>query len=246
MMMELQRKHEDERYNFHVENERDITEVPEANESEPEISKQESETPKAKTEVQTNVPTPGKKRRNRQKERLAKREAEIARIKQEALQETTIDYGKIERDQIDMKLAKLQMKEHDVKPDGHCLFASILHQLQINDLVNETNDDIYKLRGLIGDHILANKDDFLPYLIDEGDDINSYVKSIKETAKWGGDVEIMAVCQLYDCQVCIMMSEQQDPIVFNDKGKNVINLVYFKHYYSLGEHYNSIYNDARD
>ena len=105
-----------------------------------------------------------KKRRNRQKERLAKRDAEIAKIKEEAKLEAAKqpNLKKIEQDALNQLYQINKVKEFDIKPDGHCLFASILDQLKLrhNDVDPDLN--VSKLRTLSCNYIRANKDDFIP------------------------------------------------------------------------------------
>lgn len=74
-----------------------------------------------------------KKRRNRQKERLAKRDAAIAKMKEEAALEASKqpDLKKMEQESIDQLCELKKLKQFDIQPDGHCLFASILDQLKL-------------------------------------------------------------------------------------------------------------------
>lgn len=204
--------------------------------------------PVASTPVPTQEP---KKRRNRQKEKLAKREAEIEKMKEEARKEAALqpNLQKIEQDAIDQFCEINKVKQIDIKPDGHCLFASILDQLQIrHPKFNESYPgcDIYKLRSLSCDYIRAHKDDFIPYLFDETtmqiQNIDEYTKEMETTAKWGGEIEILALSKVFDCSISIMFSDRPQQ-KFNDTGKlPELKLVYYKHSYSLGEHYNSLHD----
>lgn len=214
----------------------------------------------------TNDITP-KKRRNRQKERLAKRDAEIAKIKLEAQLEANEqpNLQKIEQDSIDQLCTVLKLKQFDIKPDGHCLFASILDQLKYRkiDITNINTDDninqnimdndksiddytVYDLRKLSCNYISNNKDDFIPYLFDENtmtlQDIDKYIEEMSTTAKWGGEIEILALSKIFNCPISILISGQSKHLV-NESGENSeLKLVYYKHSYSLGEHYNSLHD----
>ncbi|CCD23201.1 deubiquitinase OTU2 NDAI_0B01670 [Naumovozyma dairenensis CBS 421] len=197
-----------------------------------------------------------KKRRNRQKEKLAKRDAEIARMKEEARLEASKqpDLKKIEQDSLNHLYQLNKVKEFDIQPDGHCLFASILDQLQIRHKKNITEKDnpkykdldVYKLRKLACDYIRENKNDFIPYLFDESTmslkDIDEYTKEMETTAKWGGEIEILALSKVFDCPISILMSGRATHKV-NEQGTNPeLKLVYYKHTYALGEHYNSLHD----
>ena len=214
----------------------------------------DSQIPETETETEPITTTPTqqpKKRRNRQKEKLAKREAEIERMKEEARKEAELqpNLQKIEQDAVDKFCEINKVKQFDIKPDGHCLFASILDQLKLrhlNFIENHSNYDIYKLRSLSCDYIRAHKDDFIPYLFDEKtmqiQDIDEYTKEMETTAKWGGEIEILALSKVFDCPISIMFSDRPQQ-KFNETGKlPELKLVYYKHSYSLGEHYNSLHD----
>lgn len=185
-----------------------------------------------------------KKRRNRQKEKLAKREAEIARMKEEAQKEADEqpDFKQIENDAI-LELCNIKkLKPYDIQPDGHCLFASILDQIKVRH--GDETLDVYKLRNMACDYIMENKDDFIPYLFDESTmslkDINEYTEEMRNSAKWGGEIEILALSKVLDCPISVLMAGRAVHIVNEDGSKPELKLVYYKHSYALGEHYNSL------
>lgn len=191
-----------------------------------------------------------KKRRNRQREKLAKREQEIAQIKETARKEALLqpNLQKLEQDSIDLLCDTLKLKQVDIKPDGHCLFASILDQLKYrkNPLLIDDEYDVYKLRKLACQYINDHKDDFIPYLFDETtmqlQDIDEYINEMQNTAKWGGEIEIISLANIFDCPISILISGAATHKI-NESGTNPeLKLVYYKHTYSLGEHYNSLHD----
>ncbi|CAI4063405.1 hypothetical protein SKDZ_08G0290 [Saccharomyces kudriavzevii ZP591] len=191
-----------------------------------------------------------KKRRNRQKERLARRDAAIVKIKEEAAMEASKqpDLKKIEQESIDQLCELFKLKQVDIQPDGHCLFASILDQLKLRHDPEELYSDlnVMKLRSLSCNYVQEHKDDFVPYLLDEQtmqiQDIDEYTKEMEHTAQWGGEIEILALSRVFDCPISILMSGR--PVqIYNEEGKKAeLKLVYYKHTYSLGEHYNSLHD----
>ncbi|CDO96507.1 unnamed protein product [Kluyveromyces dobzhanskii CBS 2104] len=208
----------------------------------------------------------GKKRRNRQKEKLAKRDAEIAKIKEQALEEAAEqpNLKEIEQNSLDKVCEVLHLEQFDIQPDGHCLFSSILDQVKLrhqgeNSVVSDyhfpteytgtksvTEMDIYSLRSLSSSYIRENRDDFIPYLFDENTmtvkDVDEYTKTMESTAQWGGEVEILALSKVLDCTISILMSGRSTYKI-NEAGKNPeLKLVYYKHSYTLGEHYNSLHD----
>jgi len=203
-------------------------------------------------------PTPGKKR-NRQKERLARRQAEKDKVREEALAEAadTVDYRQIEIDSMNQLLSMNGLEIHEIKPDGHCLFASIRHQLdqrhqglELQDVelnehnINQILYDVEKLRKLAGEYILENRDEFIPFLFDEqtGEirDIEDYVHELTTTAMWGSDMEILALAKVFNCPIHIYMAGASTIEINQDGNLPKLLLGYFKHSYGLGEHYNSL------
>lgn len=205
-----------------------------------------------------------KKRRNRQKERLAKREQEIARLKEEAAKEAAVqpNFKKIEQEALDQLCAIAHLKQVDIQPDGNCLFASVLDQLQLRHnsglpidfppSYTGTKDhnalDVSALRSLCACYIRDHRNDFIPYLFDENTccvkDIDEYTKTIEETAEWGGEVEILALAKIFKCCISVMMSGRATYKMNEEASENPeLKLVYYKHSYALGEHYNSLHDN---
>lgn len=184
-----------------------------------------------------------KKKRNRQKERLERRKQEIEKIKQEAIKESanSIDYRKLEQESMEKILSMNNLQLYEIKPDGHCLFASIQDQLLIH---HNKSIEIQELRNLAGDYILENQNDFIPFLIDEetGElkNINDYVEELKSTAMWGSDMEILALANIFNCPIIVYMAGSSELKINPDGELKELNLGYFKHSYGLGEHYNSL------
>lgn len=200
---------------------------------------------------------PGPKRRNRQKERLAKRKAEIERMQTEAREETanSIDYRQMEVDSMNQLLAINDLKLYEIKPDGHCLFASIQDQLQQRHHIDKT---IQELRDLSAEYILSHRDDFVPFLFDEQTceirDVDDYCRELTSTAMWGSDMEILALAKVFNCCIAIHMAGAATLKINEEANANVetneddvygkqqpeLQLGYYKHSYGLGEHYNSL------
>lgn len=182
------------------------------------------------------------KKRNRAKERLAKRQAQVDAIRAEALSEAaaTPDYRAIEAETMNQLLVNRELKLHEIQPDGHCLFRSISDQLLLR---HETNVSVQDLRTAAAKHIRDNRDEFVPYLFDEETmairDPEDYTKELETTAMWGSDMEILALARVYGCPVEVLTAGSA-PITFNAEGENPKLLIaFYKHTYGLGEHYNS-------
>lgn len=196
----------------------------------------ESHTVEEKTESPEET-VPQAPRKNRQKERLARRAAKEQELRDQALEElkNQPDLRAEEEAAMSSKLNKLGLVVHEIKPDGHCLFASIQHQLGSR---YDTKTTISELREAAAAYIRAHGDDFVPFLMAEGRDLDEYTKELESTAMWGSDMEILALSNIHNLASTVVQADSS--VTINEDGKNPIYLGYYRHSYGLGEHYNSL------
>ncbi|KAH3664348.1 hypothetical protein WICMUC_005733 [Wickerhamomyces mucosus] len=182
-------------------------------------------------------------KRNRQKERLAKRAALVEEQKEQARQEASLqpNLKEIEQENIDQLCKIAKLKQYDIQPDGNCLFASISDQLKYRQGIEVS---IKELRVKATDHIKSDPETFTPYLFDEATmslkNIDEYCDTIANTAAWGSDLEILALAKEFNSPISIMMSGRSTLKIYEDGANEELKLVYYKHTYALGEHYNSL------
>lgn len=205
-------------------------------------SLQLSEPEQASNEISAgNIPSPPARKRNRAKEKLAKRKEQEAAVRAQAAQEAAgeVDYRKIESDLMERLLEARNLDLQEIQPDGHCLFRSIQDQLQWRYGVEASVSD---LRKSAADYIRSQPDDFIPYLFDETTlsvrDIFEYTKELEETAMWGSDMELLALSKTYNTAIRVLVAGSA-PIVFNEGEDKELVVAFYKHLYGLGEHYNS-------
>lgn len=186
-----------------------------------------------------------KSRKNRQKERLARRKAKEEQIRSEAMKEAAnqVDYRQIELDTIEKILSQHGLEMFEIKPDGHCLFASVQDQLKCRHNKDTTVQD---LRDQAAAYMKENADTFVPFLFDEETnslrDLDAYTAELTSTAMWGSDMEILALAKFYDCPISVYIAGSST-LNINEEGLNPeLKLAYLKHSYGLGEHYNSLRN----
>jgi len=202
---------------------------------------------------------PKKKKPNRAKARLARRAAEQASIIAEAEREAANapNPREIERERMATQLQKHGLALHEIRADGHCLYAAVADQLQTRELglkprtgvmINgegdreaNTKPDAYKtVRHAAADWIQGHADDFSGFMEDP---LPEHVRKIRETGEWGGHLELLALARTYGLRICVLHSDGQvDRIEAGDevKEKEEIWLGYYKHSHGLGEHYNSL------
>ncbi|CAJ2502943.1 Uu.00g103370.m01.CDS01 [Anthostomella pinea] len=224
-----------------------------------------SATPSIPSPSESEPPTQGKKR-NRQKDRLARRAAEQEAAAAAAEQEATgmTDHRKIEKKYLHAEFEAHGLVEKDIEPDGHCLFAAVADQLSQRGipLVSASNIDTkgvprYRIvRRAATDYMLAHADDFAPFL-DGGEDLEGYTSKIRDTAEWGGHLELMALARRYAVEIKVLQDGRTETIAPDEGSKGDADakkkmkmegegdekriwLAYYRHGYGLGEHYNSL------
>ncbi|KAI1140307.1 cysteine proteinase [Hypoxylon sp. FL0543] len=192
------------------------------------------------------------KKRNRQKERMARRAAEQEAAAEAAEQEAAnmTDHRKIEKTYLLKEFKVNNLVEKEIQPDGHCLFSAIADQLLTRGVPlgpeTETKDKPpYKIvRKAATDYMEAHPDDFAPFLEEP---LGSYVPKIRDTAEWGGQLELSALANAYSVEIKVLQDGRTETIEPNagtvkqqEGERKKIWLAYYRHGYGLGEHYNSL------
>lgn len=197
------------------------------------------------------------KKPNRQKARLARRAAEQEAVAEEAQKEAA-DLPNLrdqERQGMREAFTTRGLEEHEIRSDGHCLYAAVADQLQISSIglqpkiklpLTEPGPDQksispnYKLtRQVAAAYISQNSDDFVPFLEEP---LDIYVKTIRETGEWGGHLEILALAKAYGVDVNVLQGDGsvQKIECGLQHDHPELWLAYYRHSFGLGEHYNSL------
>lgn len=194
---------------------------------------------------------PGKKK-NRQKERLARRKAEqdaaVAQAEEEA--RNALNPRELEKQRFEPLLREKKLALHEIRADGHCLYSAVADQLTTRDISLEPRIAISlsekdkalpykKTRYTAAGWIEQHKDDFEPFMEDT---LGEHVRKIRETGEWGGHLELMALARGYGVRICVLHGDGRvDRIEPGEgEGEGEIWLGYYRHSHGLGEHYNSL------
>jgi OTU domain-containing protein 6 len=196
-----------------------------------------------------------KKKPNRAKARLARRAAEQDAVIREAEREAANapNPREIERERMETQLAKHKLALHEIRANGHCLYAAVADQLHTKELGMKPKIEVTviaeelpkaesykKVRYAAADWIEGNADDFAAFLEDP---LPEHVRKIRDTGEWGGHPELIALARTYGVRICVLHSDGRvDKIEPEEAAKDVeeIWLGYYKHSHGLGEHYNSL------
>ncbi|GAW25713.1 putative OTU-like cysteine protease [Rosellinia necatrix] len=215
-------------------------------------------------QAQTQSQGQGGKKRNRQKERMARRAAEQEAASEAAEQEVQgmTDHRALERSSLERAFSAHGLVEHEIRPDGHCLFSAVADQLAQRDIpislpsstgaadeetAGEDKAPPYKIvRRVATDYIERHADDFMPFLEEP---LESYILKIRNTAEWGGQLELLALASAYQVEIKVVQNGRTEAIQpsgehgregVENGGDRTIWLAYYRHGYGLGEHYNSL------
>ena len=205
------------------------------------------------------------KKPNRQKARLARRAAEASAASAAAADEASSlpDQRATELSAMKPQIASLHLTQHDIRPDGHCLYSAFADSLRSQSLslkpptlqptMSSTfgeesfkGDDAYRVvRRVAAEYVKQNGDEFAGFL---EEDLDDYVKKVRETSEWGGQVELLALAKAYAVDVGIVQVGGVHDILGvegkegskEDGQRKKVWLAYYRHSYGLGEHYNSL------
>lgn len=144
------------------------------------------------------------------------------------------------------KLKNLGLVIFDVPSDGNCLYSAIVHQLKE---VCGKSYTVTETRIATSEFLKCNKDDFIPYLShpDTGNmltdqQFDEYCYQVANSVQWGGEIELRALSHIFKIPIKVIQAEGSDitiGIEYTNCSKTLI-LVFHRHMYGLGEHYNSV------
>lgn len=209
------------------------------------------------------------KKPNRQKARLARRAAEQAAQAEVAAEEASnqTDYRGNERDAMNAVFKRLNLKEVEITPDGHCLYSAVAMQLdesgvglrpdpkrivlqppsqaRVDTVTSPKHDGYRAVRTVTADFIADHREDFEAFMEEPFD---NYTRKIKLTAEWGGQLELLAIAKAYGVDINVIQADGRIEKIESgetdgdddENKKKPIWLAYYRHSYGLGEHYNAL------
>ena len=187
------------------------------------------------------------KKRNRQKDRLARRAAEQEELARQAAEEAANlpDMKEQERMRMLESMKEHRLVEKEIRADGHCLYSAFADQLEQLDIPLGSEPGgkpavAYKtVRAKAADYIQSHQDDFVPFLEES---LPEYVHKVRDTGEWGGQLELMALAKTYSTNINVLQDFGRIEKIVGATGEQVktVWLGYYKHGFGLGEHYNSL------
>jgi len=140
----------------------------------------------------------------------------------------------------------------EVTADGNCLYGALVDQLYLQKRsVPKEWLSVSGLRRIAAEHIRRHSEEYVSFVLaaDTGesgdtagaDIIGTYCEKLEKTAAWGGQVELRALSESMRSTIVIHCALTPEVIMGQDYGDpEPLRLSFHKHYYALGEHYNSV------
>ncbi|MCJ1352770.1 MAG: hypothetical protein MMC33_002754 [Icmadophila ericetorum] len=186
------------------------------------------------------------KKPNRQKARLARRAAEQEAAATKAAEEASNlpDRREEERLVMSKELEKRGLIEKEIRSDGHCLYSAIADQLAqegvgiLPDPKFSSQLEYKAVRQMAAEYISSHPEDFAPFLEEP---LDVYVRKIKDTGEWGGQLELSALANAYGLDINVLQGDGRiEKITAASGTTKEVWLGYYRHSFGLGEHYNSL------
>ncbi|MCI4395438.1 hypothetical protein PGIGA_G00180430 [Pangasianodon gigas] len=179
------------------------------------------------------------KRRDKKAAQEKERENRIAEAEVENLLGSRHQEGL----KLSQKLAEKQLQIKEISSDGHCMYRAVEDQLTGRGC----SLGIQQLRVQTAQYMRSHEDDFLPFLTNpntgdmySADEFEKYCSDVAETAAWGGQLELRALTHVLQLPIEVIQADSPALIIGEEYDKSPITLVYMRHAYGLGEHYNSV------
>nr|XP_033492276.1 deubiquitinase OTUD6B [Epinephelus lanceolatus] len=186
--------------------------------------------------------TKAQKRRDKKAAQEKERESRIAEAEVQNLQGVRHQEGL----KLAQKLAQQQLQIKEISSDGHCMYRAIedqLAQLSQPGVIMSVKE----LRSRTAEHMRSHADDFMPFLTNPNtgdmyttDEFEKYCSDVEHTAAWGGQLELRALTQVLRLPVEVIQADSPTIKIGEEFDSKPITLVYMRHAYGLGEHYNSV------
>ncbi|XP_058260400.1 deubiquitinase OTUD6B isoform X2 [Hemibagrus wyckioides] len=179
------------------------------------------------------------KRRDKKAAQEKERENRIAEAEVENLLGSRHQEGL----KLQQKLAEKQLQIKEISSDGHCMYRAVENQLT----GRSCSMGIQELRVQTAQYMRSHEDDFLPFLTNPNtgdmytaEEFEKYCSDVAETAAWGGQLELRALTHVLQLPIEVIQADSPAIIIGEEYDKPPITLVYMRHAYGLGEHYNSV------
>ncbi|KAG9464296.1 hypothetical protein GDO78_020169, partial [Eleutherodactylus coqui] len=144
----------------------------------------------------------------------------------------------LESQKLTQILSQRQQQIKQIPSDGHCMYKAIEHQLK----ERHGNLTLTSLRHQTADYMQSHPDDFLPFLTNAatGEIYTQGERSLYREI-WGGQgTNLRALSHILQTPIEVIQADASPIIIGEEYSDQPITVVYMRHAYGLGEHYNSV------
>lgn len=184
----------------------------------------------------------------RKKQNKASKEAERELEKEREKREAGPSQRQLELAALSRQLAALKppMRIQEVAADGHCLYRSVGEQLLSArpDLQRWQRGPEHvheEVRALCAKSLRCRSEDYGPFAeLKDGEDFEGYCSRVQHSADWGGHLELRALADELGVRIMVHRADEAEPLIMGATEGVPLQVAYHRHYYTLGEHYNSV------
>ncbi|XP_073406613.1 deubiquitinase OTUD6B [Dendrobates tinctorius] len=199
------------------------------------------------TSIDLGNDVPGQQMRVSKAQKRREKKATLEKERDERIAEAEIENlsgaRHLESQKVARILSRRQLQIKQIPSDGHCMYRAIEHQLKERDkVITLTN-----LRRQTAEYMQSHSDDFLPFLTNSAtgemytrDEFEKYCTEVANTPAWGGQLELRALSHILQTPIEVVQADVSPIIIGEEYTNNRITVVYMRHAYGLGEHYNSV------
>jgi OTU domain-containing protein 6 len=183
-----------------------------------------------------------KAKAQRKKDKKAAKEQEKELQKEEIRNGAGPSLRDVELDSISKTLKEKGLQIKDIPSDGHCMYRALSDQLSMTS--HQSALDFAALRKMAADYLRTHSEDFAPFIGIEASDpaYEAYCEKVEAvtTAEWGGQLELRALSACLSSPIHVYSANAPMVIMGEEESGAALSLSYHKHYFALGEHYNSV------
>jgi len=186
-----------------------------------------------------------KKRQNR-----ASKEAEREAAREQERLEAGPSAREVELEAIErrLKACKPPLQVLEVAADGNCLYRSVADQLrrlrpELHEWTLPANRAHEEVRSICASSLREREETYSPFAeLKDNEDFAGYCDRVEHSCDWGGHLELRALADALQAPIHVYRAEE-DALVLggeSNDGGAPLKVAYHRHYYALGEHYNSV------
>jgi len=191
-----------------------------------------------------------KEKAQKKKQNRAAKEAELEAEKEREKLAAGPSKRLLESAALAARLSKCKppLRVLDVAADGNCLYRAIADQLRrvrpdLHEWKRPSECAHEEIRALCAASLRSRSDDYSPFAeLADGEDFAGYCDRVEKSGDWGGELELKALADALKTVILVHRAEENAPLKLGEVkyGGAALQVSYHRHYYTLGEHYNSV------